>query len=602
MSHLDSNCKKLTYALTVLMKNLEMADPHAVINHENPSVDNIIGPEGCKVPDNITRLQSFIQKMNLNAFKANPSGEGDALDSLRGGNKKDKGRAKAMFFSFFMSCDVEPKKLTDQVAFEWCNYGNMLRVKELQAMDTETPIIIFNVCSMNQRQMIQEEVKACLSAIKDDMLEAGFINEDVNWSTVMTEIPDINLRCNIPNIPKAKSTNALNKLPKSLQGCRRAWHIEVDASKTEQLKELVAHGKKKGFFKEFLGPHAHPTEIVTWDSTPGDIKRTEKFYKEFINYNASMTCTDIPGFHDINAKVGIYEDGSMIQRVSGRFVLTSLLKLNDGSSAVAEVHQSGTDGVVALIHPNTPEAEHLALNLQKHAAGFLKNYLLSNGVEESFVLDFLREVLDPALVHDADSCKWNEETLTITTPEELEDDAAATKLVNQSWFKDIVMHFEEQQQNSSRKSKNYASAAALYDLDATRSVKTTHEANDGKSVADELEERLKDQEEEGEFSDDVSSIGDKEAQAEGPGKGVSGGDSEGLGEEPEEDDNLNGFQTGHTPKSGFVRREKDGNNDSADEYSDDEDSSVEDVTPSNTKATASAAVNNHEPSSAGQGG
>ena len=61
-------------------------------------------------------------------------------------------------------------------------------------------------------------------------------------------------------------------------------------------------------------------------------------------------------------------------------------------------------------------------------------------------------------------------------------------MANQTWFKDIVAQYETAQRSEgSRKSKNYASAAALYDLDATRSVKTTHEANDNISLADEFE-------------------------------------------------------------------------------------------------------------------
>jgi hypothetical protein len=290
-----------------------------------------IGPEGGKVPDNITRLQQYIQKMNLKAFRSGATeGDGDALDSLRAGGKKGKGNSKSMFFSFYLSSDMEPKKLTDQVAFEWCNYGNMLRVKELQSMDTETPIIIYNLCSMNQRSVIQEEIKLCLEAIQEDMMrmDGGLFDGEIDWELASASPPEVNLRCNIPNILKAKSTNSLNKLPKNLQGCRCAWHLEVDKSKVGHLKELVKYGKKKGFFKEFLGPHTHPTEIVTWDSAPGDLKRAEKFYKEFINYNASMTCTDIHGFHNINAKTAIWEDGEIIQQVSALFSpLSSSLKM-----------------------------------------------------------------------------------------------------------------------------------------------------------------------------------------------------------------------------------------------------------------------------------
>jgi hypothetical protein len=105
--------------------------------------------------------------------------------------------------------------------------------------------------------------------------------------------PKINICNNVVNIPKAKTTHTLTKLPRHLQQCRRGFHIEVATCDIERLKELVRYGKKKGFFKEYLNPHCHPSEITTWESSANDMKRAEKMLKDMVNYNASMTSTDI---------------------------------------------------------------------------------------------------------------------------------------------------------------------------------------------------------------------------------------------------------------------------------------------------------------------
>ena len=91
--------------------------------------------------------------------------------------------------------------------------------------------------------------------------------------------------------------------------------MEVATDEVSTLQQLVAHGKKKGYFKEILGPHAHRSEVVTRDSTPGDLKRAAKFSKDTTNYNASMTCSDIHGFLDLNNKIPLGRNSS--QYVSG---------------------------------------------------------------------------------------------------------------------------------------------------------------------------------------------------------------------------------------------------------------------------------------------
>jgi hypothetical protein len=114
-----------------------------------------------------------------------------------------------------------------------------------------------------------------------------------------------------------------------------------------------------------------------------------------------MTSSEIHGFLDLNDKVPIKDDGRVVQRVSGRMVLTSLLKFGDNSSLIAEVHQSEPNGVTVLVYPNTPEAEALIINLVKNPATFLENYLPEIGVESGFVKAVIDRFLDPALVHDA---------------------------------------------------------------------------------------------------------------------------------------------------------------------------------------------------------
>jgi hypothetical protein len=317
LAHLPTNGKKLTHAVTQLLQNMVYVDVNAQINCSDPLHGTWLGEGGIKVPENMKKLQNFILNMNLKQFKS-ISGNGYALDSLRPGGPHNKVRSKNMYFSFYLSCDVEPTKLVEQISFEWCKFGNFLKGVELQSVNTSTPILIYKVYSMVPRATSHEEVSTCLKAIHDDLvLATDFFSEAVSWETTITAPPQINVHLKVAHIPRAKSSHALSKLPGRLQSCRQAFHIKVAASDVEHLRELVRYGKKKGFFKEYLGPHSHPTVVAMWESSENDIKRSEKILKEFISYNASMTSTDIHGIHNLSCKVPFIQHGLNTHIVSG---------------------------------------------------------------------------------------------------------------------------------------------------------------------------------------------------------------------------------------------------------------------------------------------
>ena len=599
-AHLDSNGKKVHHAITILSRNLEMGDEFCVINHEDPTSKLFIGTGGHKVPDNMTRLRSYILNMNINQFKEGGGRQqGDALDSL-GGKGKKQGGGKVLYFVCHISCDRDPRKLVENVAFEWMSYGNMLRVKELQSVETETPIIFYNLSTEVQKATVVEEVNQCLKLAQERMSNAiDFAGYD--WEVAMGDLPEVTIRSNIPRPPKSKSVKETGKLPNYLQNSKRTWHLECSRANTSKVLGLVKYGKKIGIFKEILGPHVHPTEMATYESSANDIKRAHRFFKDHINYNASMTCTDINGIQDISATVHIYEGRRIVQSVSGKFCLISLFKLRDGSSVIGEVHQASPGEIVTIVHPNIPEAEQLMQNFAKHPAGFLKHFLASLGVDAQFVKSLMTEILDPSLIHDAEYCTWDEENRAITTQEELDEDEEAAKLSSQSWFKDIVTQYESiQQKETSRKSKNYASAAALYDLDATRSIKTTHEENDGEERAEELDEVATAGEKSlGGEAEVVVLDGEEQGDEDGEVEIVEG-ESERLRKESSGPKGASDFQSGSTPIS-VEDRSTDGNNDQEEGGSITSDG-AESVTKNVQTTSAASAAENHEPSMTGASG
>jgi hypothetical protein len=588
----DDNPKKLHTALSSLVTNINFCDDTAIIPHKDALNLAAIGPSGHKVPTNLTQLSNYFFGINAKQLNSrNKDEDGDALSSLKPGKKGGKGKGKLAYFSFLLSSDVDPVKIAEQVGLEWSRFGSFIKVKELQAIETETPIVVHSLFVDTPKHVLQAELELCLQVSQEHLRDNYKWDSDLPFDVTHGKIPAINLRSSVPMIPKA-NTHGVSDLPRNIQACRRCIHLETAVESIEMMKQLVAHGKKIGIFKEVLGAHVHFTETVDWESTAGDLKRAAKFHRSSTNYNASMTQSEVHGFLNLNEKVTVKG-----QKVSGRICLSSLLKFGDNNSTLlAEVHQAEPGGVTYLVYPNTPAAEAMVLNLTKNPAFFLKNYLIDMGVDVNFAEELVSTYCDPSLIHEGEGCEWIGETFTVLTWEELQDQDESNKLEGQEWFVDVVKQYEEltKQENSGRKSKNYAAAAALYDLDAQRSVGTMHEKHDGIENREDMEEKSEEgvDEDGAEINDRGSARGEKEEAGSEDGQ-------RGLPEEVDREDASVNQQSGYSPKRGSVRF-NDGNGDGAHAGYDDS-SSIEDVTP-DEEATASAAGKSHVPSGTGESG
>ena len=241
---------------------------------------------------------------------------------------------------------------------------------------------------------------------------------------------------------------------------------------------MVENAKKEGLYKTMWGPHAHITEVLDWDPSPGEVKRYMKFMKKSTNYNASLTCTDVHGFFDLNESITICKpSGDYICNMTGREILTSLFKFKNGKPFIAEVHQQHNQGVVTIVHQNNPEGETLATSLQKQPAAFALGHLSDQKVNQYFIDEFLETFIDPALIHDAPQCTWNSDTQTLLTAAALHEDENAGTLEEQEWWTDVVQQYEDLK-GKSGKMKQYAAQRVIFDLDGSMSITTMHEKID----------------------------------------------------------------------------------------------------------------------------
>jgi hypothetical protein len=86
-----------------------------MIPHKDALSFSFIGEGGCRVPENMTKMNNYFFNLDARAFRAKQGG-GDALSEMRPG-KKD-GKSNNEYFTCYISSNVETKEIVSQVSVE----------------------------------------------------------------------------------------------------------------------------------------------------------------------------------------------------------------------------------------------------------------------------------------------------------------------------------------------------------------------------------------------------------------------------------------------------------------------------------------------------
>lgn len=160
--------------------------------------------------------------------------------------------------------------------------------------------------------------------------------------------------------------------------------------------------------------------------------------------------------------------------MSLRTVMYSKLKLSDGHTLVAEMHQKQEMGDVEAVVPNMPEAETMVEMINKNVVAYLTHYLMDENMPTAFVTNLLKASCDPSLFHNLSKCKWDKKKKILTTPED-EERAKEAAMQNAAWYKNDFGAFMDSPQKKKGKGNNQVDPEHIYDLDGTHSVKTIRE-------------------------------------------------------------------------------------------------------------------------------
>ena len=107
--------------------------------------------------------------------------------------------------------------------------------------------------------------------------------------------------------------------------------------------------------------------------------------------------------------------------ISLRCVLYHHMKLAEGYTLIAEVHQKSELDSVDIVVPYIPESGALVAMMNKKLSVYLSNYLVDAGTGKIFVNALIKGAICPALNHADGICTWYSSNKTVTTPEDAKE-------------------------------------------------------------------------------------------------------------------------------------------------------------------------------------
>jgi len=255
-------------------------------------------------------------------------------------------RHPTVYFSLIISSSVEPKKFIQRCFHEWArNGGTRMHVKELQYIHTETVVSMFRVSTATQKDAVIGELKMILMKAQDlahdeDITKFDFsMDPDIPYEEML---PAINLGVQNAKL-RGQDLSLFNKLSNRAQYACKSWHVKVASKFAHRMKDLVQYAKDLGLVEKYWGKHVHLTEVTDSLSNLRETKNQVNLAQSHNNYQMSMMAEDLLGAILLDKTLDIIHpvSNAITSMLSLCDVLLNYLKMSDGHSMIAEVHQEG---------------------------------------------------------------------------------------------------------------------------------------------------------------------------------------------------------------------------------------------------------------------
>ncbi len=173
--------------------------------------------------------------------------------------------------------------------------GTKLYKKQMQAMETETPMMLLFISNGTEHSSIMSDMKQLMELAYDDIETELMMPEEYE----NRDMPTFSLKVNAPRLPKKKKNN--NKAYDHLreQG-KKAFHFEVAKSDIPFFKFLCNHAHRMKLDTEYFGKFAKLTDTLGNNAPVSNCTRLWRCIQGHLNFHLSSTSIAIHGIDNLD--------------------------------------------------------------------------------------------------------------------------------------------------------------------------------------------------------------------------------------------------------------------------------------------------------------
>jgi hypothetical protein len=438
-------------ALLAEIKHVDASAAIAPINIYDDDKDNFI-TDRASLPDNFTKLGKWLMI----------SGGSWVFD------KKGKGNGE-VYARFRLKSQDPADEIITRVSFEFNRLGgSRLSKKSMQAMETETPMMLLFVCNGTDHSSITTDVRQLLDLAYQDIEEESMLPEEYE----NRDIPRFAIRLNVPRLPEKKSDKENKAYDHLREQGKKAFHLEVAKHDLAFFTFLATHAHRMGLDTKYFGKFAKLTATLGRDAPLSDCARLRRCIQGHLNFHLSSTSIAINGIDDLDASEIVRNPttGVKITRVSLRDMLYKIV-LSNKSPLFLQLSQRPSGEVDAVI-PNTPEAENLAERINVQVAAWCHFYWKdTNKGGERFFKKLSERAFNGHLIHEISECTWDAKEQAVTSPRSLSEMSAVYEFESLDWVQNLVSA-------DPLSKKKHVDPTAAFNFEEDFSVGTIHGRNE----------------------------------------------------------------------------------------------------------------------------
>jgi len=424
------------------------------------------------IPTNFTLLGKFFKMTTEDPFKKKQQW-----------NKKDEGNkhreeeeeriySKAVYGTIRLTAIVPIEELVAAVHTEWQAKGGLkIAIKGIQAPESKFVATIF----FQSIHLSPETVQATFAKFLSNVQEVEAERDSNTWDEHVTKQIQVVARLQVPKTFHIANKN--EKVAWKIKQHRQAWCIEVPASDFVETKRLMAEGKAmEGMVEALYSKHTIISEVMTREDSAADNTRFSEVMLKHGKYNFNMKCIALSGFGNMSQGALLAGDGA--ETITALEFLPSVLKLEGGYPAIAEIYQLYPGGTVEVIYLKCAESDHMMAQLGKNPAAYIVHALKALIGEDS-ARRMAAACCIPEHVSEIDDCTWDEKTKTLVTASEANQSKELNCFDSPFWNQAFDI---EEMLALQRKEKGRINPETLFNLESTGTIKSIHNRTKTKSI------------------------------------------------------------------------------------------------------------------------